>query len=205
MDIPSRHLQNAVDEIGSLPGVGRKTALRLALNLLRRNKDEVLRFSSAIAEMKNQIQFCAKCGNISDDKLCGICSSTKRDETLVCVVEDLRDVMAIEATQQFQGMYHVLGGVISPMDGIGPDDLNIGQLISRVKEDRVKEIILALSATMEGDTTGFYLFKKLDAENVKITSIARGVSVGDELQYTDEITLGRSILQRTLFEQTLSR
>ena len=205
MDIPSRHLQNAVDEIGSLPGVGRKTALRLALNLLRRNKDEVLRFSSAIAEMKNQIQFCAKCGNISDDELCGICSSTKRDETLVCVVEDLRDVMAIEATQQFQGMYHVLGGVISPMDGIGPDDLNIGQLISRVKEDKVKEIILALSATMEGDTTGFYLYKKLDAEHVKITSIARGVSVGDELQYTDEITLGRSILQRTLFEQTLSR
>jgi recombination protein RecR len=205
MEIPSKYLQDAVDAIASLPGVGRKTALRLALNLLRRSEEEVVDFANAVANMKQKILFCEKCGNISDEKLCGICASPKRDETLVCVVEDLRDVMAIEATQQYRGMYHVLGGVISPMDGIGPSDLNINNLLNRIEVDEVKEVILALSATMEGDTTGFYLFKKLENTNTVVSSIARGVSVGDELQYTDEITLGRSILQRTPFEQSLNR
>ena len=203
MDISSKYLQNAVDEIASLPGIGRKTALRLALHLLRRQKEEIEHFSSSITEMKKHIQFCQKCGNISDEVICAICSHPHRDITTVCIVEDLRDVMAIEATQQFNGMYHVLGGVISPMDGIGPSDLNISTLLTRIKEDQVKEVILALSVTMEGDTTGFYLFKKLDGLAVTITSIARGVSIGDELQYTDELTLGRSILQRTPFEQSM--
>jgi recombination protein RecR len=205
VEIPSKYLQSAVDAIASLPGVGRKTALRLALNLLRRNPEEVMDFATAIAEMKKNIRFCEKCGNISDEQLCGICASPKRDETLVCVVEDLRDVMAIEATQQYRGLYHVLGGVISPMDGIGPSDLNISTLLSRIDSDGVKEVILALSATMEGDTTGFYLFKKLEPKGIVVSSIARGVSIGDELQYTDEITLGRSIMQRTPFEQSLNR
>ena len=155
--------------------------------------------------MKEHIQFCKKCGNISDEELCGICASTRRDKSIVCIVEDLRDVMAIEATQQFKGLYHVLGGVISPMDGIGPSDLNISTLVSRMELDGVKEVILALSVTMEGDTTGFYIFKKLESLNLSVTSIARGVSIGDELQYTDELTLGRSILQRTPFEQTLNQ
>ena len=205
MDISSKYLQNAVEEIASLPGIGRKTALRLALHILRRQKEEVLHFSTSIAEMKEHIQFCKKCGNISDEELCGICASTRRDKSIVCIVEDLRDVMAIEATQQFKGLYHVLGGVISPMDGIGPSDLNISTLVSRMEIDEVKEVILALSVTMEGDTTGFYIFKKLESLNLSVTSIARGVSIGDELQYTDELTLGRSILQRTPFEQTLNQ
>lgn len=203
MDISSRYLNNAVEEIASLPGIGKKTALRLALHLLRRQKEEVNHFSESIAEMKRHIQFCEKCGNISDEIKCGICSSSKRDSHTICIVEDLRDVMAIEATQQYAGMYHVLGGVISPMDGIGPSDLNISTLVPRIKEDDVKEVILALSVTMEGDTTGFYLFKKLDSLGVSVTSIARGVSIGDELQYTDELTLGRSIIQRTPFEHSL--
>jgi len=202
MDISSKYLNNAVDEIASLPGIGRKTALRLALHLLRRQKEEIQHFSTSITEMKNHIQFCEKCGNISDEIICAICSHPHRDKTTICIVEDLRDVMAIEATQQFNGMYHVLGGVISPMDGIGPSDLNISSLLSRINEDKVKEVILALSVTMEGDTTGFYLFKKLDGMSLTITSIARGVSIGDELQYTDELTLGRSIVQRTPFEQS---
>lgn len=205
MEIPSKHLQQAVEAIGSLPGVGKKTALRLALHLLQREPSEVESFANAIAQMKQQVRFCKKCGNISDNEKCGICSSPKRDETTVCVVEDLRDVMAIEATQQYNGLYHVLGGVISPMDGIGPSDLNISSLLTRIEKDQVKELIFALSATMEGDTTGFYLYKKCETFNAKISTIARGVSVGDELQYTDEITLGRSILHRTPFEQSLNR
>ncbi|MBD78422.1 MAG: recombination protein RecR [Crocinitomicaceae bacterium] len=201
MDVSSKYLQHAVEEIASLPGIGKKTALRLALHLLKRTKSEVEHFSGSIAQMKEHIQFCQKCGNISDEEKCGICSNPRRDPQVVCVVEDLRDVMAIEATQQFNGLYHVLGGVISPMDGIGPGDLNIASLLSRIEDDKVNEVILALSVTMEGDTTGFYLYKKIHQLGIEVSSIARGVSIGDELQYTDELTLGRSIIQRRPYEQ----
>ncbi len=205
MDLPSKHLNEAVEAIASLPGVGRKSALRLALNLLRREKIEVDQFASAISGMKENVKFCETCGNISDGPKCSICVQPKRDQNIICVVEDLRDVMAIESTQLFQGLYHVLGGIISPMDGVGPSDLNIQSLFDRLDKERNTEIVLALNATMEGDTTAFYLYKKLEEFNCKVTSIARGVSIGDELQYTDEITLGRSIQHRTPFEQTLSR
>lgn len=205
MELPSKYLSEAVDAISSLPGIGRKSALRLALHLLRRDKVEVEHFATAIAEMKNQVRFCEVCGNIADGPKCSICTQAKRDQSVICVVEDLRDVLAIESTQLFQGLYHVLGGIISPMDGIGPSDLNISSLFERASDENVKEVILALNATMEGDTTAFYLYKKLEEHSCKVTSIARGVSIGDELQYTDEITLGRSIQHRTPFEQTLSR
>jgi len=199
MELPSKYLQEAVEAIASLPGIGRKSALRLTLHLLRRDTLEVSQFTHAISSMKENVRFCETCGNISDGAKCNICAQAKR------VVEDLRDVLAIESTQLYQGLYHVLGGIISPMDGIGPSDLNISSLFSRVESGEVSEIILALNATMEGDTTSFYLYKKLEAFECKVTSIARGVSIGDELQYTDEITLGRSIQHRTPFEQTLSR
>ncbi len=205
MELPSKHLNEAVEAIASLPGIGRKSALRLALHLLRRDKLEVDQFAAAIAGMKENVRFCEVCGNISDGPKCNICTHPKRDESVVCIVEDLRDVLAIESTQLFQGKYHVLGGIISPMDGIGPSDLNISSLFPRLEDEAVKEVILALNATMEGDTTAFYLYKKLEQYNLKVSSIARGVSIGDELQYTDEITLGRSIQHRTPFEQTLSR
>lgn len=205
MELPSRYLQEAVEAIASLPGIGKKTALRLALNVLRRDQQEVDAFVGAIAGMKSNVQFCNTCGNIADGPQCSICTNPKREDTTVCVVEDLRDVLAIEATQLYRGKYHVLGGAISPMEGIGPGDLNIASLLSRVEQGEIKEVILALNATMEGDTTSFYVYKKLEPMGVKVTSIARGVSIGDELQYTDEITLGRSIQHRTPFEQTLSR
>ncbi|MAZ37205.1 recombination mediator RecR [Salibacteraceae bacterium] len=205
MELPSKYLQEAVEAIASLPGIGRKSALRLTLHLLRRDTLEVSQFTHAISSMKENVRFCETCGNISDGAKCNICAQAKRDQSVICVVEDLRDVLAIESTQLYQGLYHVLGGIISPMDGIGPSDLNISSLFSRVESGEVSEIILALNATMEGDTTSFYLYKKLEAFECKVTSIARGVSIGDELQYTDEITLGRSIQHRTPFEQTLSR
>jgi recombination protein RecR len=198
---PSELLEKAVQEFSKLPGIGRKTALRLVLNLLRREEDEVLQFTETIARMRQEVKHCRICHNISDSDVCPICSDPRRDTATICVVENIQDVMAVENTQQFQGLYHVLGGVISPMDGIGPGDLEIDSLVERVREGGVKEVILALSSTMEGDTTNFYIFRKLAPfTEVKLTIIARGISVGDELEYTDEVTLGRSILNRTPFE-----
>ena len=198
---PSELLEKAVQEFSKLPGIGRKTALRLVLNLLRREEDEVLQFTETIARMRQEVKHCRICHNISDSDVCPICSDPRRDTATICVVENIQDVMAVENTQQFQGLYHVLGGVISPMDGIGPGDLEIDSLVERVREGGVKEVILALSSTMEGDTTNFYIFRKLAPfTEVTLTIIARGISVGDELEYTDEVTLGRSILNRTPFE-----
>jgi len=198
---PSRLLEQAVQQFALLPGIGRKTALRLVLHLLRQDNEDVERLASALTTMKHEVKRCSVCHNISDQDICPICSDQRRDRQTVCVVENIQDVMAIENTQQYHGLYHVLGGVISPMDGIGPGDLEIQSLVDRVGEGDVKEVILALSPTMEGDTTNFYIFRKLAPfGDLRITVIARGVSVGDELEYTDEVTLGRSILNRTLFE-----
>ena len=198
---PSELLEKAVQEFSKLPGVGRKTALRLVLHLLRQDTDEVMQFTETIAHMRQEVKHCRICHNISDSEVCPICSDPRRDESTICVVENIQDVMAVENTQQYQGLYHVLGGVISPMDGVGPADLEIESLVERVKEGGVKEVILALSSTMEGDTTNFYIFRKLAPfTDVKLTIIARGISVGDELEYTDEVTLGRSIQNRTLFD-----
>lgn len=196
-------LEEAVNAFASLPGIGKKTAMRLVLHLLKQDKEEVMRFGNAFIDLRNQIQYCTECHNIASEPLCDICSNQVRNKRIVCVVEDIRDVFAIENTKQFGGVYHVLGGKISPMDGIGPSDLNIQTLVEKVNSDNVDEVILALSATMEGDTTNFYIYKKIAPSNVKITTIARGVSFGDELEYADELTLGRSILQRTPYEQTL--
>jgi recombination protein RecR len=197
---PSRLLERAVQEFAKLPGIGRKTALRLVLHELRRSEEEVTQFADALTTMKREVRFCRCCHNISDSELCPICSDTRRDSSVVCVVENIQDVMAIENTQQFHGLYHVLGGVISPMDGIGPSDLEIDSLVERVGKGNIKEVILALSPTMEGDTTNFFIFRKLAGTDVKISIIARGIAVGNELEYTDEVTLGRSILNRTPFE-----
>ncbi|MCX6266667.1 MAG: recombination mediator RecR [Bacteroidetes bacterium] len=202
---PSKLLESAVNELAKLPGIGRKTALRMALNLLKRNIPEVESLGNAIIKMRNEVIYCTECRNISDQELCAICSSPKRDHHLICVVEDIRDVMAVENTGQYSGVYHVLGGVISPMDGIGPQELHIEALISRVAASHIGEIILALPTTIEGDTTNFYLFRKLAGFNIKLTTIARGVSIGDELEHTDEVTLGRSILNRTPYESGLHR
>ena len=198
---PSQLLERAVQEFAKLPGVGRKTALRLVLHLLRQDAEDVEKLTQAIQQMKQEVKRCSVCHNISDSEVCPICSDPHRDASTVCVVENIQDVMAVENTQQFTGLYHVLGGNISPMDGIGPSDLEIESLVARVREGNIKEVILALSSTMEGDTTGFYIFRKLVSfSDVKISIIARGISVGDELEYTDEVTLGRSILNRTPFE-----
>lgn len=201
---PSRLLENAVNEFARLPGIGKKTALRLVLHLLKREADEVHRFSEALTRLKDEVMHCKVCHNISDTDVCNICSNNSRDSGLVCVVENIRDVMSIENTQQFRGVYHVLGGIISPMDGIGPSDLEIDSLIQRVESGGIREVIFALSTTMEGDSTNFYLFKKLKNSTVRITTLARGVSVGDELEFTDELTLGRSIVNRLLYEQIIS-
>jgi recombination protein RecR len=203
VNIPSKILQNTVDQIASLPGIGKKTALRLALSLLKRNDDEINNFAGAILSLKNDIKQCEQCYNLSDSEVCSICTNPHRKQDVICVVEDIRDVMAIESTGQFKGRYHVLGGIISPMDGIGPNDLKINELIERLKTNQIKEIILALSTTMEGDTTAFYLFKKLAPFDINLTTIARGVSIGDELEYIDEVTLGRSILNRLPYNQAL--
>ena len=198
---PSQLLEKAVQEFSKLPGVGRKTALRLVLHLLRQDAGDVALLTDAVTRMMQEVKRCHVCHNISDSDVCPICSDPRRDASTVCVVENIQDVMAVENTQQFTGLYHVLGGVISPMDGIGPSDLEIQSLVERVGEGTIKEVILALSPTMEGDTTNFYIFRKLAPfSDLRITVIARGVSVGDELEYTDEVTLGRSILNRTLFE-----
>ena len=198
---PSQLLERAVQEFSKLPGIGRKTALRLVLYLLRQEADEVAQFANAVGRLKQEVKYCHLCHNVSDSDTCPICSDPRRDNTTICVVENIQDVMAIENTQQFNGLYHVLGGVISPMDGIGPSDLEIDSLVQRVSEGGVKEVILALSSTMEGDTTNFYIFRKLAPyADVKLSIIARGISVGDELEYTDEVTLGRSILNRIPFE-----
>ena len=198
---PSQLLEQAVQEFAKLPGIGRKTALRLVLYLLRQETDDVTHFADTIARMRREVKRCKVCHNISDSDTCPICSDPRRDHSTICVVENIQDVMAVENTQQFHGCYHVLGGVISPMDSIGPADLEIDSLVARVANGEVKEVILALGSTMEGDTTNFYIFRKLAPyTNVKISIIARGISVGDELEYTDEVTLGRSILNRTPFE-----
>lgn len=204
-DFPSRLLEDAVNEMASLPGIGKKTALRLVLHLLKRESNEVKQFADALTTLHSDIKYCQSCHNVSDSEICEICSDTRRDGETICVVEDIRDVMALENTQQYRGLYHVLGGIISPMDGIGPSDLEIDSLVNRVAQGNTKEIIMALSATMEGDTTNFYLFRKLKDFPIKVSTLARGVAVGDELEYADEVTLGRSILHRTPFEQTLQR
>ena len=194
---PSQLLEKAVTEFSKLPGVGRKTALRLVLHLLRQPCDEVEEFAEAIARVRKDIRHCSVCHNISDTEVCPICSDPRRDKSVICVVENIQDVMAVENTQQFHGLYHVLGGIISPMDGIGPSDIEIDSLVERVSQGGVEEVILALASTMEGDTTNFYIQRKLQPLGVRISVIARGISVGDELEYTDELTLGRAILNRT--------
>ncbi|MBL0049976.1 MAG: recombination protein RecR [Bacteroidetes bacterium] len=203
MNFSSKLIDNAVTQFSSLPGIGKKTALRLVLHLLKQESTEVEAFGNAFIKMRNEIKYCNNCHNISDAALCEICSNPNRNHSIICVVEDIRDVIAIESTNQFNGTYHLLGGIISPMEGIGPKDLNIETLINRVSGGEVKEIIMALSTTMEGDTTNFYLYKRLKDFNLTISTIARGIAVGDELEYADEITLGRSILQRTPYESSL--
>lgn len=200
---PSKLLENAVNEMAKLPGIGRKTALRLVLHLLKQEAHEVEAFGNAIIQARTEIKHCRVCHNISDDDVCEICSQPERSKEIICVVENIRDVMAIESTHQFVGLYHVLGGIISPMDGVGPSDLEIESLIARVASGEVSEVILALSTTMEGDTTNFYLYKKLKAFDVRVSTLARGVAIGDELEYADELTLGRSIKNRLDFESSL--
>ncbi|WP_177603076.1 recombination mediator RecR [uncultured Phocaeicola sp.] len=200
---PSVLLEKAVGEFAKLPGIGRKTAMRLVLHLLRQDTQSVESFGNAMITLKHEVKYCKVCHNISDTDVCRICSDSSRDASVICVVENIRDVMAVENTQQYRGLYHVLGGVISPMDGIGPSDLQIDSLVDRVKAGGIKEVILALSSTMEGDTTNFYIFRKLSPFDVKLTVIARGISIGDELEYTDEVTLGRSIVNRVVFTGTM--
>ena len=200
---PSVLLENAVNELAALPGVGQKTALRLALYILRRDPGYAERLSSSLLALRHNINYCRECHNICDTDLCGICANSTRDHSTICVVENVKEVMAIENTSQFHGVYHVLGGIISPIDGIGPADLEINSLIERVASGKVKEIILALRTTMEGDTTNFFLYRKLEPYNIIISVIARGISVGDEIEYADEITLGRSIINRVCFNDSL--
>ena len=196
---PSALLENAVNELASLPGVGSKTALRLALHMLRRDVDYTENLASALLALRKDVKYCMICHNICDNEVCALCANPNRDHTTICVVENVREVMAIENTGQFHGVYHVLGGIISPMDGVGPSDLNIDSLVKRVAEGDVREVILALSTTMEGDTTNFFIYRKLSGHDVRISTLSRGVSVGDEIEYADEITLGHSILDRTEF------
>ena len=203
MNFSSKLLENAVNEMSQLPGIGKRTALRLVLFLLQQPKSQTKDLSNSLIELIDKVILCKSCNNISDYELCEICSNNKRDKSTICVVEDIRDVMAIESTGQYTGIYHVLGGKISPIEGIGPNQLNISSLIKKVNHNDVSEIIFALSATMEGDTTNFYLYKQLESNKIKITTIARGVSVGNELEYTDEVTLGRSIIKRIPFENSI--
>ncbi|WP_425628778.1 recombination mediator RecR [Cellulophaga lytica] len=203
MDFSSKLLENAVYEISQLPGIGKRTALRLALHLLKQPKDQTSALSNSLLKLREEIKFCSNCHNISDVVLCEICANPKRDESIVCVVEDIRDVMAIENTGQYRGLYHVLGGRISPMEGVGPQNLTIDSLVNKSKEGIIKELIFALSSTMEGDTTNFYIYKQIEGMGLKTSTIARGIAVGDELEYADEVTLGRSILNRVPFENSL--
>ncbi len=219
MEYPSQLLTNAVDEFSKLPGVGRKTALRLVLHLLRQEPARALQLGESLIRLRNEVHYCKVCHNISDSEVCSICSNSQRDASVVCVVENVKEVMVVEATRQFRGLYHVLGGLISPMDGIGPQQLQIDSLVERIRESKrgggesmeganvpVQEVILALSTTMEGDTTNFYIFRKLaEFTDLKITTLARGVAVGDEIEYADEITLGKSILNRTLFTDSFAK
>ncbi|MDQ1332253.1 MAG: Recombination protein RecR [Bacteroidota bacterium] len=200
-EFPSRLLENAVNEFASLPGIGRKTAFRLVMSLLRRDSEEVKRFGESIIRLHNEIHYCKVCNNISDTEICSICNDEKRDRSVICVVENIQDVMAIENTRQYRGLYHVLGGIISPIDGIGPSELKIESLEEKIKTGGIREIIFALSTTMEGDTTNYYLYKKLSKYNSYMTTLARGVAIGDELEYTDEITLGRAITNRNPYQQ----
>jgi recombination protein RecR len=200
-EFPSKLLENAVNEFASLPGIGRKTAFRLVMNLLRRNSDDVKRFGESIIQLHDKIHYCKVCNNISDTEICSICNDENRDRSLICVVENIQDVMAIENTRQYKGLYHVLGGIISPIDGIGPSDLKIDSLEEKVHKGGIKEVILALSTTMEGDTTNFYLYKRLHKYNSNLTTLARGLAIGDELEYTDEVTLGRAITNRNPYQQ----
>jgi len=195
-------LESAVAELSRLPGIGKKTALRLALHILKEDAVYADNLGKAIINLRSDIQFCSKCNNISDSPVCEICSNHKRDENTICVVEDIRDVLAIEKTVQFNGLYHVLGGIINPIEGIGPNDINVAHLIKRVNQEDISEIILALPATVEGDTTNYYIYKLIKTFDIRVTTIARGVAIGDELEYTDEITLGRSILNRLPFSET---
>lgn len=202
---PSKLLEQAVNELSRLPGIGRKTALRLALHLVRSQPSEVEKLGESLIRLRREIRYCRECSNISDDEICSICADPRRDHGLVCVVETIRDVMAIENTGQFIGVYHVLGGIISPIEGIGPQDLHLEALLTRAGNGLIREVLLALPATIEGDTTNFFLYRKLLEFDLKITTIARGISVGDELEHTDEVTLGRSILNRTPYESVVNR
>lgn len=200
---PSRLLENAVNEFAKLPGIGRKSALRLVLHILKQDVQEVEIFANSLLQLRSEVKHCKVCYNISDTDVCNICSNPSRNASFICVVENIKDVMSIENTHQFNGLYHVLGGIISPMDGIGPSDIEVESLVKRVADGGVEEIVLALSTTMEGDTTNFFIYKKLKNMNVKISTLARGVSIGDELEYTDEVTLGRSIVNRMSFEDSI--
>lgn len=204
MQISSSSFNNAVEQLSSLPGIGKKTALRLVLHLLNKPNEDIKLFGAAFTDLAQQINYCQNCFNISESISCGICSNPSRSENIICVVENVLDVIAIENTNQFKGKYHVLGGIISPMEGIGPSDIRINELIERVKENQTEELIMALSTTMEGDATNFYIYKKLKETGIKVSTIARGIGIGDELEYTDELTLGRSIINRIPFENTLT-
>lgn len=203
MQHSSKVLENAIREIAKLPGVGQRTALRLALHMLRQEKEDIHHFAESIKSLVDDVVYCSKCHNISDTEVCHICADPKRDATILCVVEDIRDVLAIEQTSQYRGLYHVLGGLISPMEGIGPTDLHISDLTQRITDDQISEVIFALSSNMEGDTTTFYIYKKLEGLELQISTIARGLAVGDALEYADEITLGRSLQHRVPYEQSL--
>jgi recombination protein RecR len=204
MNFSSKLIEDAVNEFSKLPGVGKRTALRFVLHLMKQNPAEVNQFGNTFIKLRSELRYCEKCHNVSDKPLCEVCSNPHRDQSLVCVVEDIRDVMAIENTMQYRGVYHVLGGIISPMDGIGPSDLNIETLVEKASQGVIKEVIMALSTTMEGDTTNFYIYKRLKEQDLTVSTIARGVSIGDELEYADEVTLGRSIVNRTLYENSLT-
>lgn len=203
MDFSSKLLEQAVNEMSQLPGIGKRTALRLVLHLLKQPESQTIALSKALVDLKTEVKFCRNCHNISDSELCEICSNPNRNQEMVCVVEDIRDVMAIENTSQYRGLYHVLGGKISPMDGIGPSHLTISSLVEKARSGTIEEIIFALSSTLEGDTTNFYIFKKLEGIKIKTSTIARGIAVGDELEFADEVTLGRSITNRIPFENSL--
>jgi recombination protein RecR len=203
MEFSSKLLENAVNEMSQLPGIGKRTALRLVLHLLRQEASQTTDLAAALVHLKTEIKYCSNCFGISDTNQCHICANSKRDQSLLCVVEDIRDIMAIQNTSQYNGLYFVLGGKISPMEGIGPGDLNIAPLVEKLRMGTVKEVIFAMSASMEGDTTNFYIFKQIEGLDIKTSTIARGISVGDELEYADEVTLGRSILQRIPFENAL--
>ncbi len=204
-EYPSKLIEQAVNEFASLPGIGKKTALRFVLHLLKKDVSDIQRFGNTFIQLREKTQYCSQCHNISDEPICGICKNHSRDKSTICIVENIKDVMAIENTAQYKGVYHVLGGVISPIDGIGPKDLNIETLIQKVAENKINELVIAIKPTMEGDTTNFYLYKKLKDFPVKITQIARGIAIGDELEYTDEVTLGRSIINRVPFENTFAQ